>query len=156
MMGNFSISQYFQEGAVELAWEFLTEHLQIDLDRLWVSVFAGDPELGLGEDEVAIGAWEKGRPAAGSDRRTAALENFWQAGDTGPCRPCSEMYYDRGEELCGEPDCAPGHACRRYLEFWNLVFMEFDLGADGKLARCRSRWSTPASASSAPRRSSRA
>jgi alanyl-tRNA synthetase len=133
MMGNFSIGEYFKEGAVELAWEFLTEHLKIDLDRLWVSVFAGDPELALGEDEVAIAAWEKvGQPR---DRIVGLprTENFWQAGDTGPCGPCSEMYYDRGEELCGEPDCAPGHACERYLEFWNLVFMEFDLGADGKL-----------------------
>jgi alanyl-tRNA synthetase len=133
MMGNFSIGEYFKEGAVELAWEFLTEQLKIDLDLLWVSVFAGDPELGLGEDEVAIAAWEKvGQPR----ERIVGLprsENFWQAGDTGPCGPCSEMYYDRGEELCGEPDCAPGHACERYLEFWNLVFMEFDLGADGKL-----------------------
>jgi alanyl-tRNA synthetase len=133
MMGNFSIGEYFKEGAVELAWEFLTKYLKIDLDLLWVSVFAGDPELGLGEDEVAIAAWEKvGQPR----ERIVGLprsENFWQAGDTGPCGPCSEMYYDRGEELCGEPDCAPGHACERYLEFWNLVFMEFDLGADGKL-----------------------
>jgi alanyl-tRNA synthetase len=133
MMGNFSIGEYFKEGAVELAWAFLTEDLKIDLDRLWVSVFAGDPELGLGEDEVAIAAWEKvGQPR---DRIVGLprSENFWQAGDTGPCGPCSEMYYDRGEELCGEPDCAPGHACERFLEFWNLVFMEFDLGADGKL-----------------------
>jgi alanyl-tRNA synthetase len=134
MMGNFSIGEYFKDGAVELAWEFLTEHLRIDLDRLWVSVFAGDPELGLGEDEVAIRAWEKvGQPR----ERIVGLprtENFWQAGDTGPCGPCSEMYYDRGEELsCGRPDCGPGCPCERYLEFWNLVFMEFDLGADGKL-----------------------
>jgi alanyl-tRNA synthetase len=134
MMGNFSIGEYFKDGAVELAWEFLTQHLEIDLDRLWVSVFAGDPELALGEDEVAIAAWEKvGQPR----ERIVGLprtENFWQAGDTGPCGPCSEMYYDRGEELsCGRPDCGPGCPCERYLEFWNLVFMEFDLGADGKL-----------------------
>jgi alanyl-tRNA synthetase len=133
MLGNFSIGEYFKDGAVELAWEFMTEHLKIDLDLLWVSVFAGDPELRLGEDEVAIAAWEKvGQPR----ERIVGLprtENFWQAGDTGPCGPCSEMYYDRGEELCGQPDCAPGHACERYLEFWNLVFMEFDLGADGTL-----------------------
>ncbi|HEV3478844.1 MAG TPA: alanine--tRNA ligase [Gaiellaceae bacterium] len=134
MMGNFSIGEYFKDGAVELAWEFLTQHLEIDLDRLWVSVFAGDPELALGEDEVAIAAWEKvGQPR----ERIVGLprtENFWQAGDTGPCGPCSEMYYDRGEELsCGRPDCGPGCPCERYLEFWNLVFMEFDLGGDGKL-----------------------
>jgi alanyl-tRNA synthetase len=134
MMGNFSIGEYFKDGAVELAWEFLTQHLRIDLDLLWVSVFAGDPELSLGEDEVAIAAWEKvGQPR----ERIVGLprtENFWQAGDTGPCGPCSEMYYDRGEALsCGRPTCAPGCPCERYLEFWNLVFMEFDLGADGKL-----------------------
>ncbi len=134
MMGNFSIGEYFKEGAVELAWEFLFEHLRIDEERLWVSVFAGDPELGLGEDEVAIAAWE----AVGMPReRIVGLprsENFWQAGETGPCGPCSEMYYDRGEELsCGRPTCGPGCPCERYLEFWNLVFMEFDLAADGKL-----------------------
>ncbi len=134
MMGNFSIGEYFKEGAVELAWELMFEHLKIDLDRLWVSVFAGDPVLRLGEDEVAIAAWEKmGMPR----ERIVGLprsENFWQAGETGPCGPCSEMYYDRGEELsCGRPDCGPGCSCERYLEFWNLVFMEFDLHEDGTL-----------------------
>ena len=134
MMGNFSVGEYFKEGAVELAWEFLFEHLKIDADKLWASVFAGDPELGLGEDEVAIAAWEQvGLPR----ERIVGLprsENFWQAGDIGPCGPCSEMYYDRGPELsCGRPDCGPGCRCERYLEFWNLVFMEFDLGADGTL-----------------------
>jgi alanyl-tRNA synthetase len=134
MLGNFSIGRYFKEGAVELAWEYMTEHLKIDLDKLWVSVFAGDPALGLGEDGIAIAAWE----AVGLPReRIVGLpraENFWQAGDTGPSGPCSEMYYDRGEALsCGRPDCGPGCSCERYLEFWNLVFMEFDLGADGSL-----------------------
>jgi len=134
MMGNFSIGEYFKDGAVELAWEFMFEHLRIDRERLWVSVFAGDPVLGLGEDEVAIAAWEKvGMPR----ERIVGLprsENFWQAGETGPCGPCSEMYYDRGEELsCGRPDCGPGCSCERYLEFWNLVFMEFDLHEDGSL-----------------------
>ncbi|HEU4942338.1 MAG TPA: alanine--tRNA ligase [Gaiellaceae bacterium] len=134
MMGNFSIGEYFKEGAVEHAWEFMRDHLRIDFDKLWVSVFAGDPGLGLGEDEVAIAAWE----AVGLPReRIVGLprtENFWQAGETGPCGPCSEMYYDRGPELsCGRPDCGPGCPCERFLEFWNLVFMEFDLGADGAL-----------------------
>src|SRR5215210_2716961 len=102
MMGNFSIGEYFKEGAVEHAWEFMFEHLGIDLDRLWVSVFAGDPELRLGEDTVAIDAWVK----VGMPRfwivGPAPTENFWQAGETGPCGPCSEMYFDRGEALsCG-------------------------------------------------------
>src|ERR671923_2521915 len=134
MMGNFSIGEYFKEGAVELAWEFLRDHLAIDFDKLWVSVFAGDPALGLGEDEVASAAWEKvGQPR---DRIVGLprTENFWQAGETGPCGPCSEMYYDRGPEVgCGRPDCGPGHACERFLEFWNLVFMQYDLGTDGTL-----------------------
>jgi alanyl-tRNA synthetase len=134
MMGNFSIGEYFKEGAVELAWEFLFEQLRIDRDRLWVSVFGGDTGLGLGEDTVAIEAWEKvGMPR---DRIVGLprSENFWQAGETGPCGPCSEMYYDRGEALsCGRATCGPGCPCERYLEFWNLVFMEFDLHEDGTL-----------------------
>ena len=134
MLGNFSVGEYFKQGAVELAWEFMFEHLGIDSEQLWVSVFSGDPELGLGEDEVAIAAWESvGMPR----ERIVGLprsENFWQAGETGPCGPCSEMYYDRGEALsCGRDDCGPGCSCERYLEFWNLVFMEFDLGEDGTL-----------------------
>jgi alanyl-tRNA synthetase len=134
MMGNFSIGEYFKEGAVELAWEFMFEQLGIELDKLWVSVFGGDAGLGLGEDEVAIEAWVKvGMPR---DRIVGLprSENFWQAGETGPCGPCSEMYYDRGEALsCGRPTCGPGCPCERYLEFWNLVFMEFDLHEDGTL-----------------------
>ncbi|HET6642623.1 MAG TPA: alanine--tRNA ligase [Gaiellaceae bacterium] len=134
MMGNFSIGEYFKDGAVELAWEFMFDHLKIDRDRLWVSVFAGDPELGLGEDEVAIAAWEKVGLLRERIVGLPRTENFWQAGETGPCGPCSEMYFDRGEALsCGRPTCGPGCPCERYLEFWNLVFMEFDLAADGTL-----------------------
>ena len=92
MMGNFSIGQYFKEARGRLAWEFLFERLKIDEDRLWVSVFGGDAGLGLGEDEVAIEAWVKvGLPR----ERIVGLpraENFWQAGEIGPCGPCSEMY----------------------------------------------------------------
>jgi alanyl-tRNA synthetase len=96
--------------------------------------FAGDPELDSGEDEVAIAGWERvGIPR----ERIVGLpraENFWQAADTGPCGPCSELYYDRGvEHGCDRPDCEPGCDCDRFLEFWNLVFMEFDLGVDGSL-----------------------
>jgi alanyl-tRNA synthetase len=135
MLGNFSFGDYFKDGAIDLAWEFVTEHLRFDPDRLWATVFAGDPELGLGEDEVAVRGWQRvGLPR----ERILGLprsENFWQAADTGPCGPCSELNYDRGAEHgCGRPDCAPGcERCERYLEFWNLVFMEFDLGADGSL-----------------------
>ncbi len=135
MLGNFSFGQYFKEGAIEYAWEFLTEHLRLDMDRLWVSVLAGDPELGLGEDEEAIRLWEAiGQPPERIVRLPAS-ENFWSVGGPGPCGPDSEMYYDLGEEIgCGEPDCRPACTrCERFLEFWNLVFMEFELHADGKL-----------------------
>ncbi len=136
MLGNFSFGDYFKDGAIDYAWEFVTEHMRIDPDRLWATVFAGDPALGIGEDEVAVQGWlRKGVPR----ERIVALprsENFWgPAGETGPCGPCSELNYDRGEEHgCGQSGCAPGcERCERYLEFWNLVFMEFDLGGDGSL-----------------------
>jgi alanyl-tRNA synthetase len=133
MLGNFSFGDYFKEGAVDFAWEFVTARLKLVPERLWATIFAGDPELGLSEDEVAVKAWERYLPR----ERILGLprsENFWQAADTGPCGPCSELYYDRGEKYgCGLPDCAPGCECERYLEFWNLVFMEFDLAEDGTL-----------------------
>jgi alanyl-tRNA synthetase len=135
MLGNFSFGQYFKEGAIEYATEFMTEHLKLDWDRLWVTVHAGDPELKLGPDQVAIDLWEKiGMPP----ERIVPLpssENFWSVGGPGPCGPDSEIYYDWGEEAgCGEPDCLPGCTrCERFLEFWNLVFMEYELHADGTL-----------------------
>jgi alanyl-tRNA synthetase len=136
MLGNFSFGDYFKDGAIDFAWEFVTEHMKLSPERLWPTVFAGDPVLGLGEDEAAVAGWLRiGVPR----ERIIGLprsENFWgPAGATGPCGPCSELNYDRGEEYgCGEPDCAPGcERCERFLEFWNLVFMELDLGADGSL-----------------------
>ncbi len=134
MLGNFSFGQYFKEGAVELAWEFMFDRMKLDKDRLWVTVFAGDAELGLGEDEVAVGAWEKiGMPPERIVRLPRA-DNFWSVGGPGPCGPDSEMFYDWGKDVgCGRADCAPGCDCERFLEFWNLVFMEFELHADGSL-----------------------
>ena len=135
MLGNFSFGQYFKEGAIELATEFVREHLQIEWDRIWATVHAGDPELGLGEDEIAIALWE----AIGLPReRIVGLpssENFWSVGGPGPCGPDSEIYYDWGEEYgCGDPGCAPAcPRCDRFLEFWNLVFMEYELHADRTL-----------------------
>jgi alanyl-tRNA synthetase len=133
MLGNFSFGEYFKDGAVDFAWEFVTERMSLDPERLWPTIFAGDPELKLGEDDVAIASWERYVPS----ERIVGLprsENFWQAADTGPCGPCSELHYDRGEEHgCGLPTCAPGCECERFLELWNLVFMEFDLAEDGAL-----------------------
>src|SRR5438067_6973647 len=135
MLGNFSFGQYFKEGAIDLAWEFVFEHLKLDPERFWVSVFAGDPELKLGEDEVAYRKWEAiGQPAERIVLLPAS-ENFWSVGGPGPCGPDTEMYWDWGvEHGCGEPDCKPSCTrCERFLEFWNLVFMEYELYADGTL-----------------------
>jgi alanyl-tRNA synthetase len=135
MLGNFSFGQYFKQGAIEYATEFVQEQLQIPWDRVWATVHAGDPQLGLGEDETAIGLWEQvGLPR----ERIVPLpssENFWSVGGPGPCGPDSEIYYDWGEEYgCGDPGCAPAcPRCDRFLEFWNLVFMEYELHADGTL-----------------------
>ena len=135
MLGNFSFGQYFKEGAIEFATAFIRDELQLDWDRVWVSVFAGDPELGLGPDDVTIELWER----VGMPRERIVLlpasENFWSVGGPGPCGPDSEIYYDWGvEHGCGEPDCRPSCTrCERFLEFWNLVFMEFELHADGTL-----------------------
>ncbi len=135
MLGNFSFGQYFKQGAIEYAAEFLRERLRLDWDRLWVSVHAGDPELRLGPDEEAIELWQAvGMPA----ERIIPLpssENFWSVGGPGPCGPDSEIYYDWGEDVgCGSDDCQPGCArCERFLEFWNLVFMAYELHPDGTL-----------------------
>jgi len=135
MLGNFSFGQYFKEGAIEFATEFVTQRLKLDWDRIWVSVHAGDPEFKLGPDQVAIDLWEKiGMPP----ERIVPLpssENFWSVGGPGPCGPDSEIYYDWGEEVgCGESDCKPGcDRCERFLEFWNLVFMEYEQRPDGTL-----------------------
>src|SRR5436190_15817664 len=135
MLGNFSFGQYFKEGAIDLATEFVRERLRLDWDRIWASVHAGDPELGLGPDEVAVDLWQKiGVPP----ERIVPLpssENFWSVGGPGPCGPDSELFYDWGEEVgCGEPDCKPGCTrCERFLEFWNLVFMAYEQRPDGTL-----------------------
>jgi alanyl-tRNA synthetase len=135
MLGNFSFGQYFKDGAIEFAREFVQEHMQLDWDRVWVTVHAGDPVLKLGPDEVAIELWQRvGMPM----ERIVPLpssENFWSVGGPGPCGPDSEIYWDWGEAYgCGEPDCAPACTrCDRFLEFWNLVFMSYEQHADGTL-----------------------
>ncbi len=134
MLGNFSFGDYFKDRAIELAWEFVTEHMRFAPEQLWATVFAGDPELGIGEDAVAIDGWMRMGLPADRIRGLPRSENFWQAGSVGPCGPCSELYFDRGGgHGCGRADCAPGCDCDRFLEFWNLVFMEFDLDEGGRL-----------------------
>jgi alanyl-tRNA synthetase len=141
MLGNFSFGQYFKEGAIEYATEFMQQRLMLDWERVWVSVHAGDPGLKLGPDEEAIALWEQiGMPP----ERIVPLptsENFWSVGGPGPCGPDSEMYWDWGEEAgCGNDDCVPGCTrCERFLEFGNLVFMSYELHADGSLTELPSK-----------------
>ncbi len=132
MLGNFSFGDYFKEGAVEYALELSRGGFALDPERIWVTVFGGDEELGLGPDEEAIECW---RAAGVPDERVVQLgreDNFWQAGPTGPCGPCSELYYDRGPDFGPEED-RPGDDTERYLEFWNLVFMQYELHEDASL-----------------------
>jgi alanyl-tRNA synthetase len=132
MLGNFSFGQYFKEGAIDLAWEFVFDHMKVDRDKFWVTVFSGDPELELGEDEEAVRLWEAKGLHPERIVRLDRSHNFWSVGGPGPCGPDTELFYDRGEEIgCGRPTCAPGCDCERFLEFWNLVFMEYELRDDG-------------------------
>lgn len=128
MLGNFSFGDYFKSDACAWAQEYSVEVLGLDPDRIWYSIYEDDDESEvIWRDEVGVPA----------DRivRMGAEDNFWSAGPTGPCGPCSELYYDQGPELgCDSPDCAPGCDCDRYLEYWNLVFMQYNRGEDGVLA----------------------
>src|SRR3954452_13212973 len=132
MLGNFSFGDYFKQRAAEYAWELSTQGFMLDPERIWVTVFGGDPDLGLGPDEEAIEVW---RAIGVPDERIVQLgraDNFWQAGTTGPCGPCSELYYDRGPAF-GSDDERPGDDSERMLEYWNLVFMQYELHDDGSL-----------------------
>ena len=132
MLGNFSVGDYFKQGAAEFAWELSTEGYGFDPERIWITVFGGDEELGLGPDEEAIECW---RAIGVPDERIVLLgmeDNFWQSGPTGPCGPCSELYLDRGPDFGPDSD-RPGDDTERMLEYWNLVFMQYELHADGSL-----------------------
>jgi len=120
MLGNFSFGDYFKEEAITLAWDFLTGHLGLDTAKLWVTVFQDDDE--------AAAIW-RDRVGVAPERivRMGEKDNFWSMGETGPCGPCSEIIIDQGEAFsCGRPGCAVGCDCDRYLELWNLVFMQFN------------------------------
>ena len=127
MLGNFSFGDYFKEGAIEFAWDLLTNRYKIPADRLWVTVHKNDDE-----SEVI---WKE---KIGVDpERISRLdddENFWSMGDTGPCGPCSEIYYDHGEDIEGEPPVMGSDPGDRFIEIWNLVFTQFNRTKDGKLS----------------------
>ncbi|MCL2457522.1 MAG: alanine--tRNA ligase [Desulfobulbus sp.] len=127
MLGNFSFGDYFKQEAIAFAWEFLTEKLKIDPKNLWVTIY--------NDDDEACALWEqidtlpKGRIV-----RMGEKDNFWAMGDTGPCGPCSEIHIDQGAQVgCGRPECALGCDCDRFLELWNLVFMQFYRDENGAM-----------------------
>src|SRR5580692_6520330 len=128
MLGNFSFGDYFKDKAVEFAWDLSRNGFGFVPEHIWITVFGGDDELGIGPDEEAIDAWM----AVGVPRERIVecprSENFWQVGPTGPCGPCSELYLDRTPELPvpTDPKELPGGDNERFLEYWNLVFMQFD------------------------------
>jgi alanyl-tRNA synthetase len=127
MLGNFSFGDYFKELAIEYAWDLLTNGYGLPADKLWASVYLDDDEAyDLWHDKIGVPA----------ERivRLGEADNFWSMGDTGPCGPCSEILLDRGAEFgCGKPDCTAGCDCDRYLEIWNLVFMQFNRDAEGNM-----------------------
>ncbi len=128
MLGNFSFGDYFKREAIAYAWEFLTKVLELPTERLWVTVYKDDDE--------AFALWEKAEGLLpGRIVRLGEKDNFWAMGDTGPCGPCSEIHYDQGAAAgCGRPECQLGCDCDRFLELWNLVFMQFYRDETGALS----------------------
>ncbi|MBU0673235.1 MAG: alanine--tRNA ligase [Proteobacteria bacterium] len=127
MLGNFSFGDYFKEDAIRFAWDFLTQEIGLDRDRLWISIFEDDDE--------AFSLWQKEAGVA-PERivRMGEKDNFWAMGDTGPCGPCSEIHIDQGSAVgCGKPECQLGCDCDRFLEIWNLVFMQFYRSEEGSM-----------------------
>jgi alanyl-tRNA synthetase len=127
MLGNFSFGDYFKEGAITMAWELLTEVFKLPKEQLWITIYQDDDE--------AFGIW-KNKIGIPEERivRMGEKDNFWAMGDTGPCGPCSEIHIDQGPEVgCGRPECKIGCECDRFLELWNLVFMQFNRKTDGTM-----------------------
>ncbi len=126
MLGNFSFGDYFKEDAIKFAWEFLTEELKLDKEKLWITVYKDDDEAEeIWKNIIGI---DPGRIA-----RLGDDDNFWSMGDTGPCGPCSEIFYDHGEHIDGTPPGVEGDEGDRFIEIWNLVFMQFNRDESGKM-----------------------
>ncbi len=157
MLGNFSFGDYFKEQAITHAWTLLTKEWGLPKDKLWVTVYATDDEAydiwkkiaGLSDDRIIRIGDNKGAPYAS--------DNFWAMGDTGPCGPCTEIFFDHGPDIWGGPPGSPEEDGDRFIEIWNLVFMQFEPpGRWRRASRCRAPASTPAWAWSASPRSCRA
>ncbi len=137
MLGNWSVDHYGRREAIEMAVELLTL-FGLDLSRLWVTTFGGDPALNLPPDEFTSGEWQRHGFPTEHIVPLGMEDNFWDmgAGVPGPCGPCTELFLDCGSEHgCRQPECRPGCSCERFLEIWNLVFIEFDRSPDGTLTR---------------------
>ena len=128
MLGNFSFGDYFKREAIHFAWNFITGTLGIPKDRLWVTVFRDDDEAErIWTEEIGIDPTRC--------TRMGEKSNFWQMGETGPCGPCTEIFYDHGADIAGGPPGSPDEDGDRYVEIWNLVFMQYDRSADGVVER---------------------
>ena len=126
MLGNFSFGDYFKKEATEMAWDLLIHQWGLPADKMWITIYL--------EDDDAFHLWRKIGIPAERIVRMGEKDNFWAMGETGPCGPCSELVIDQGEGVgCGRPECAVGCECDRFLELWNLVFMQFNRDAEGKL-----------------------
>jgi alanyl-tRNA synthetase len=126
MLGNFSFGDYFKKEAIEMAWDLLVHQWGVPADRMWITIYL--------EDDDAFHLWRKIGIPEERIVRMGEKDNFWAMGETGPCGPCSELVIDQGEEVgCGRPDCRVGCDCDRFLELWNLVFMQFNRNAEGRL-----------------------
>ena len=132
MLGNWSLGDYFKEESIQMSFDFLTKELQIPVEKLSVTVFAGDKDCP--RDEVAAECWKKAGILDGHIYYYEKDDNWWIAGEEGPCGPDTEMFYDTGKPACG-PDCQPSCDCGKYVEIWNNVFMEYFKGKDGKYTK---------------------
>ncbi len=134
MLGNWSFGDFWKEEAISFAFELLVDVFQIEKEKLYFTVFEGDQDIP--EDKETIEIWKKLGIEEGKIFKLSRENNFWIAGNFGPCGPCTEIYYDLGEEIgCKRKECQPGCDCDRFLEIWNLVFMEYYLDENGKLSR---------------------
>ena len=136
MLGNWSLGDYFKEESIQMSFDFLTKELQIPVEKLSVTVFAGDNDCP--RDEVAAECWKKAGILDGHIYYYGKDDNWWIAGEEGPCGPDTEMFYDTGKPACG-PDCQPSCDCGKYVEIWNNVFMEYFKDKDGKYSKLKQR-----------------